>query len=158
MILQTDPGLPEIVNLGGCHGRSLLAIAEFWTGAELALEQVNTAFEWAMQDPLIMKGDCTMGRDLHRLINYGFRLLGHEKPKAAQIGIVDPGAKFEFWASTGVYTILKGLLHEVGYKGRKTPTFHFRLGDRTGGLLFDPAGALPIIREESTLIYMVRAA
>jgi hypothetical protein len=51
---------------------------------------------------------------------------------------------------------MKGLIHPAGYEGRSTQTYHFRLGDRTGKVLFDPYTPAPrILQEDVVLLYQV---
>ena len=153
MIFQNDPQMWEKVRKYGCNFRSLLAIAEFYCDQELTADDIKDAY--AAMVGKAMDADCTMNAQLSLVTRWAFNRLGHPY-QALQVGIVYPPAKFEFWKSARVYTILKGLMHPTGYDGRSYPTFHFRLGDRMGKVIFDPYDPSPkIISEDCVLLYQV---
>ncbi len=153
MIYQNDLRLPEKIRKFGCNFRSLLAIAEFYCNAEFTVDDIKSAYAELVGK--VMDEDCTMNAQLSFVTRWAFKRLGHSY-QAVQVGIVYPPAKFEFWKSARVYSILKGVLHPVGYQGRSMITYHFRLGDRMGKMIFDPYTPSPqIMEEDCVLLYQV---
>ena len=154
MIYQNDKALPEKVRLFGCNFRSLLAIAEVYCDKELTVADITDAYRELVG--VCMDADCTMNAQLSMATRWAFKRLGHQTYTVAQIGLLGVGAKFEFWRSARIYSIMKGLIHPAGYLGRQTQTYHFRLGDRTGKVIFDPYTPAPrILQEDVALLYQV---
>lgn len=154
MIYQNDARLNEKIRRFGCNFRSLLAIAEVYTGKQLLAKDIEDAYAELVGKA--MDAECTMNAQLSAVPRWAFKRLGHAGYGVAQVGIVYPPMRFEFWKSARVFTILKGVMYPIGYQGRSSVTFHFRLGDRTGKLLFDPYNPSPaMVAEDCVLLYQV---
>lgn len=154
MIYQNDARLNEKIRRFGCNFRSLLAIAEVYTGKELLAKDIADAYNDLVGKA--MDGDCTMTSQLGLVPRWAFKRLGHAQYRVEQIGIVYPPHRFEFWKSARVYSIRKDVMHPIGYQGRSSVTFHFRLADRMGKVIFDPYNPAPNIEvEDCVLLYQV---
>jgi hypothetical protein len=154
MIYQNDPRFNEKIRLYGCNFRSLLAIAEVYCDEELTARDIALAYDELVG--IAMDVDCTMNAQLSLVPRWAFKKLNHSTYSVAQIGMIEAPAKFDFWKSARVYTIMKGLMHPVGYKGRAYPTYHFRLGNREGKVMFDPVNPAPrMLNEVVSLLYQV---
>ncbi len=152
-VFQNDPRLPESIRRWGCNFRCLLAIAEDYCAEELTVEDIQDAYVELVG--VAMDPNCTMNAQLSLVTRWAFKRLGHSY-QAVQVGLVYPPSRFEFWKFARVYSILKGVIHPIGYQGRTTVTFHFRLGDRMGKVIFDPYDPAPVIMQDDVvLLYQV---
>jgi hypothetical protein len=152
LILQTNVGLNPEVQKFGCRFRSLLAIAEFHTQKALKVSQIETAYKELVD--VAMDVHCTCNSREDKIIRWGMREL-FCTARGYQIGIAYGCERIEFWPAAQIYTILKGLTHRKGEDGRTEDSFHFRLGDRMGKLLFDPMPAAVVKEEQELLTYQV---
>ena len=153
LVPQTDPKLNAEINRYGCRFRSLLAIAEFHTGKMLTPQMIEQAYDELV--PAAMDVHCKCNENEHKIIRWGMRALS-STARCYQIGIVYGAARLEFWPAAQIYTILNGITHYKGEPGyEEEDGHHFRLGDRTGKLTFDPQPMAIIKSEHSVLIYQL---
>lgn len=153
MILQNDPRLNPEIQKYGCRFRCLLAIGEVHTGKQLTALAIEQAYRDSV--PGAMNVHCKCNENEAKISRWSLRTLG-SSARCYQIGLVYGCARMEFWPAAQVYTIRKGLVHRQGEPGYETaPGFHFRLGDRTGRIIFDPLPGVTIIEEHEVLVYQL---
>ena len=152
-IKQTDKRFPHVINRFACNFRSLLAIPEMFFGMKFSAENIMYAYIQAInREPPAMDNECTI-KYPDPIINFGIDLLGlgHEY-RGFQVGRKEDGR--EYWWGWGKidkainYTILKG--------NTSNNNDHFRLGNKRGVLLWDPADDVDVISEEMIIYYQVR--
>lgn len=153
LCLQTDLALNAEINRYGCRFRSLLAIAEFHAGKILTPGMIEQAYHDLV--PLAMDVHCKCNEREDKIIRWGMRALG-STARCYQIGVVAKCERLEFWPAAQIYTILRGLCHAKGEPGYEEEAgYHFRLGDRSGVLLFDPQPMAVVKQEVEKLIYQI---
>ncbi|HBD92703.1 MAG: hypothetical protein A2015_14600 [Spirochaetes bacterium GWF1_31_7] len=146
-LLQTDPSL----NLNntkmhdtGCNLRSLMAIAEDFTGKNLTADQINNLRETLTtnKDPALTNDTSSVNainlsvNNADTVINKALETLGDTNHYAT----VGYGAN----GKEPSYTILIGNTNAVALGGR-----HFREGNSSGNMIFDPSPNVPITSEDS---------
>jgi len=151
LILQTDRRFNHSIQRYGCFFRSLLAIAETHLKKALSAKDILHIYEMAVaMGPDFMLADCTCKRlgAGGGLVIMGLRLLGSHDFDCRQVGSIDAQTEEISWWGTKCYnyTILLG---------RTANDKHYRLGDSSGTLLFDPNPKAKIRREIQELLYLV---
>jgi hypothetical protein len=103
--------------------------------------------------PTAMNENCRCNEKEHLIARWSMRALG-SVDRCYQIGVAY--GKVEFWHAARIYTLLEGITHHKGEPGYENEEGrHYRLGDRTGALLFDPFPMAVIKEEKRVLIYQI---
>ena len=152
LIKQIDSRLNQPINREGCFFRSLLAIPEIHLQKTLNAAEILHIYDMAVaMGADFMLEDCTCKRHAAggALAVIGFRLLGHHEFDCRQVGSISADTqKISWWGPHKYnYTILLG---RINAKVR-----HYRLGDSSGTLIFDPNPHAKIAWEVLELLYLV---
>ena len=152
LIRQTDPSLNQPINREGCFFRSLLAIPEIHLKKTLNAAEILHIYEMAVaMGADFMLADCTCKRYAAggALAVIGFRMLGHHEFDCRQVGSISADTqRISWWGPHKYnYTILLG---RTANNNR-----HYRLGDSSGTLIFDPNPKAVIRNEILELLYLV---
>jgi len=152
LIWQTDSRLNKSINREGCFFRSLIAIPEIHLKKTLNAAEILHIYEMAISmGSDFMLEDCTCKRHAAggALAVIGFRMLGHHEFDCRQVGSISADTqKISWWGPRKYnYTILLG---RTANNNR-----HYRLGDSSGTLIFDPNPKAKIKREILELLYLV---
>jgi hypothetical protein len=151
---QTHYKLYEQINIWGCYFRSLVAIAESWTGKRLGWRQINILYETARVTMMNDYCSCNSKGAGGGITNLAFQAIG-ENRTARQIGSRTRETGVIYFGYTEPpenppeihYSILWGQVSEK--------SDHYRLGDENGRLLFDPDPFAIVAKEITQLLYEV---
>ena len=152
LIFQTDPRLNTMTNHFGCFFRSVTAIPEVHLQKALNAPELESIYKMAVEmGPDFMTEDCILKRYAAggALAVIGFRFLGHHEFDCRQAGSISADTqKISWWGPHKYnYTILLG---RTANNNR-----HYRLGDSSGTLIFDPNPKAIIRNEILELLYLV---
>ena len=152
LIKQIDSRLNQPINREGCFFRSLLAIPEIHLQKTLNAAEILHIYDMAVaMGADFMLEDCTCKRYAAggALAVIGFRFLGHHEYDCRQVGSISADTqRISWWGPHKYnYTILLG---RTANNNR-----HYRLGDSSGTLIFDPNPKAVIRNEILELLYLV---
>ena len=133
ILKQNSEGLNADIRATGCFFVSCLAIAQRKSGKELSKAQYNALYKKAHSFGF-MKNGYMITSD--KVINLAFAELGVHK-KAFEVGTNSDG--FYDWVQKNKnYQKVDACIQKIKQPAGSTYPFHFRVTDKTGGLLFDP--------------------
>ena len=152
LVLQTDPRLNVMINSYGCFYRSVLGIAETHLQTGLNAGEIESIYQMAVEMGAdFMLPDCTLKRYAAggALAVVGFRYMRHHEFDCRQVGSISADSfKVSWWGPRKYnYTVLLGRT----VNGNR----HYRLGDSSGTLIFDPNPRATIHHEVLELLYLV---
>lgn len=133
ILKQNAKDMYKDIQLVGCFFTSCLAIAQMKAGKNLSTAEYNALWDEAHKKGF-MKNRCMITSD--NVINLGFEKLGVKK-KAFEVGTNSGG--FYGWVQKNKnYQKVDACIQKIKQPAGSTYPFHFRVTDKTGGLLFDP--------------------
>jgi hypothetical protein len=126
ILKQTDPHFPWEMRRYGCRVMCLLAIPQYVSGRCLTDGQINKLIDAGRNTPDVITTDHMLaGREEHRLINWGFEVLGNNR-HGRQVG----------WKPIHLDTV--EWQYMIVHWDTAGADGHYTLHDKRGEMLYDP--------------------